>query len=110
MIEFAIGHYPYPPETYSNVFAQLQAIVHGDPPSLPDGYSHQADDFVAQCLRKEARWRPTYAELQQHPFLQADAARDVDLAGWVTQALEWRAQNKQGSPAANSTSSDSLVA
>lgn len=43
-----MGCYPYPPETYSNVFAQLQAIVHGPPPRLPEGYSDVAQDFVAQ--------------------------------------------------------------
>lgn len=63
IIEFAIGHYPYPPETYSNVFAQLQAIVHGDPPALPDMYSDDARDFVEKCLHKIPEKRPTYAEL-----------------------------------------------
>ena len=63
IIEFVLGHYPYPPETYSNVFAQLQAIVHGDPPALPDGYSKVADDFVARCLHKDAIKRPSYAQL-----------------------------------------------
>jgi mitogen-activated protein kinase kinase len=63
-IEMAIGHYPFPPETYANVFAQLQAIVHGDPPELPeDGYSDQARDFVARCLHKVPARRATYAEL-----------------------------------------------
>lgn len=41
-----MGTYPYPPETYSNVFAQLTAIVHGPPPTLPDRYSDTAGDFV----------------------------------------------------------------
>ena len=47
IIELAMGCYPYPPETYQNVFAQLQAIVHGPPPKLPDHYSATAQDFVA---------------------------------------------------------------
>ena len=64
MIEMALGHYPYPPETYANVFAQLQAIVHGDPPELPDErYSEEAKDFVARCLHKIPNMRATYAEL-----------------------------------------------
>ena len=63
VIEAACGHYPYPPETYQNVFAQLTAIVHGDPPALPDSYSPTAQDFVAQCLRKQAHTRPTYSQL-----------------------------------------------
>lgn len=63
MIEMALGHYPYPPETYANVFAQLTAIVHGDPPELPDEYSEESKDFVARCLRKVPEMRATYAEL-----------------------------------------------
>ena len=47
ILELAMGTYPYPPETYSNVFAQLTAIVHGPPPEMPDGYSDTAREFVA---------------------------------------------------------------
>lgn len=90
MIEFTIGHYPYPPETYSNVFAQLQAIVHGDPPGLPDGYSDIANDFVAATLRKDANKRPSYSQLEAHPFLANDKGRDVDMVSWVQAALERR--------------------
>lgn len=91
IVEFAVGRYPYPPETYSNVFAQLTAIVHGDPPALPDGYSKTADDFVAACLQKDAKKRPTYAQLLRHPFLATEAAQDTDMRGWVKAALEKRA-------------------
>ncbi|KAH9978923.1 kinase-like domain-containing protein [Lactifluus volemus] len=90
-LEIAFGKYPYPPETYSNVFAQLTAIVHGDPPELPSTYSEIARD-----------WRPedraTYAELLvSHPFLQEDARRDVDMGEWVASALQWRdVQRQQG--------------
>lgn len=75
IIEIAMGRYPYPPETYSNVFAQLQAIVHGDPPVLPevkprtDGdplevhFSEEARDWVRCCLIKDPTRRATYAEL-----------------------------------------------
>lgn len=64
MIEMALGHYPYPPETYANVFAQLTAIVHGEPPELPeDSYSDEAKDFVARCLHRIPELRASYAEL-----------------------------------------------
>jgi len=36
IVEVARGRYPYPPETYENVFAQLSAIVDGEAPGLPD--------------------------------------------------------------------------
>lgn len=41
-----MGKYPYPPETYANVFAQLTAIVHGPAPELPESYSADATDFT----------------------------------------------------------------
>jgi serine/threonine protein kinase len=64
MIEIGIGHYPYPPETYSNVFAQLTAIVHGEPPELPeDRYSEMARDFVSRCMVRAPEKRASYAEL-----------------------------------------------
>lgn len=64
MIEMGLGHYPYPPETYANVFAQLTAIVHGDPPELPEErFSKTSRDFVTRCLHKMPDLRATYAEL-----------------------------------------------
>ncbi|KAG6833554.1 hypothetical protein H0H87_005205 [Tephrocybe sp. NHM501043] len=90
MIEIAIGQYPFPPETYANVFAQLTAIVHGDPPDLPeDRYTAEARDWVAQCLAKKPEDRATYQELLDHPFLKADAERDVDMVTWVKGALDY---------------------
>jgi len=70
IIECAMGRYPYPPETYNNIFSQLSAIVDGDPPDLPAvGYSDQARDFVKSCLHKVPKLRPTYASLIRHPWL-----------------------------------------
>ncbi|KAJ9098615.1 hypothetical protein QFC21_004262 [Naganishia friedmannii] len=103
IIELAMGCYPYPPETYSNVFAQLQAIVHGPPPRLPEGYSDVAQDFVAQCLQKEPERRWTYAQLLEHPWMKQDDERDVDMVGWVQRALESRAaKKKSGAPTSTS--------
>jgi mitogen-activated protein kinase kinase len=99
MVETTQGTYPYPPETYSNVFAQLQAIVHGDPPELPaELYSETARDFVAKCLEKVPSRRPTYAQLLQHDFLVQDAAKGeegVDMVGWVARAIAARAHKKE---------------
>lgn len=124
IIEAAIGHYPYPPETYSNVFAQLTAIVHGDPPTLPRSYSDTARDFVDKCLIKEARMRPTYKQLtvrflssfpldpslpnhktdtQEHPFLAEDIAKGpdgVDMVGYVERASKFRETNPKINPPA----------
>ncbi|TKX19320.1 protein kinase domain-containing protein 46 [Elsinoe australis] len=70
IIECAMGRYPYPPETYDNIFSQLSAIVDGAPPDLPaDKFSESARNFVAGCLNKIPKLRPTYAMLLQHPWL-----------------------------------------
>jgi serine/threonine protein kinase len=69
IIEIGLGKYPYPPETYENVFAQLTAIVHGDSPELPDKYSDEARDWVGLCLIKRPDRRATYKQLlvRSHP-------------------------------------------
>ncbi|KAF2265152.1 kinase-like protein [Lojkania enalia] len=70
IIECAMGQYPYPPETYNNIFSQLSAIVDGEPPDLPaDGFSEAARNFVRGCLNKIPNLRPTYAMLLQHAWL-----------------------------------------
>ncbi|OJD14925.1 STE/STE7 protein kinase [Emergomyces pasteurianus Ep9510] len=72
VIECAMGRYPYPPDTFNNIFSQLNAIVHGDPPKLPEhGYSSKAKDFVQSCLNKNASLRPTYSMLLRHPWLSS---------------------------------------
>ena len=71
MIEMGLGRYPYEPETFQNVFAQLTAIVHGDPPELPeDRFSETARDFVSKCLHKIPGQRATYAQLLVSFFFQ----------------------------------------
>jgi mitogen-activated protein kinase kinase len=86
IIECAMGRYPYPPETYNNIFSQLsvgsnhpslklhanmlQAIVDGEPPDLPaSGYSDMSRNFVSGCLHKIPKLRPTYSMLLQHIWL-----------------------------------------
>nr|ANZ90789.1 MAP kinase kinase [Oidium heveae] len=70
IIECALGKYPYPPETYNNIFSQLSAIVDGDPPDLPkESFSPQIRDFVRGCLNKKPMLRPKYSMLLQHIWL-----------------------------------------
>ncbi|KAK5726070.1 MAP kinase kinase Wis1 [Elasticomyces elasticus] len=70
IIECGMGRYPYPPETYDNIFSQLSAIVDGVPPDLPaEQFSEAARDFAAGCLHKIPKLRPTYPMLLQHAWL-----------------------------------------
>ena len=99
ILECAMGCYPYPPETYNNIFSQLsvsipyrrcarrtrlmrtkQAIVDGTPPDLPkDGFGEEAHDFVRGCLNKIPNLRPTYAMLLNHPWI-AELAKPTTIA------------------------------
>ncbi|KAJ6160566.1 MAP kinase kinase PBS2, partial [Penicillium chermesinum] len=117
IIECSMGRYPYPPETFTNIFSQLHAIVHGDPPTLPEtGYSEEAHAFVRACLDKNPKNRPTYNMLLRHPWLaplmqppteaNGDVAapeapapgepispsvtEDKEVADWVNKQLELR--------------------
>ncbi|KAH8699076.1 putative MAP kinase [Talaromyces proteolyticus] len=116
IIECAKGRYPYPPETYNNIFSQLHEIVNGEPPVLPDEFSDNAHAFVRACLDKNPSNRPSYAQLLRHPWItplmappttngasendsldasaetpaqpSPHATDDAEVAEWVTEALE----------------------
>jgi len=122
IVEIARGRYPYPPETYENVFAQLSAIVDGEAPGLPEDdevtdeeelefhviglwsatrkgkrrWSPEARDWIRQCLIKNADERATYKELLEHPWMQMDRQREVDMVSWVARAVEWRDRGMSG--------------
>ncbi|KAL6871845.1 map kinase [Trichoderma novae-zelandiae] len=96
VIECAMGQYPYPPEASSTIFSQLNAIVEGEPPAMPeDGYSDLAKDFVKSCLHKIPKMRPTYALLLKHPWIQSlskpktidEVAEDGEAADKVAEAV-----------------------
>ncbi|KAI9173295.1 MAP kinase kinase Wis1 [Blastocladiella emersonii ATCC 22665] len=96
LLEIGAGRYPYPPDRFDSIFAQLNAIVNETPPKLPaDRFSQPAIEFVESCLKKDAKSRPTYQQLLQHPFLlqYEDRAHTIDMAGWVQGALEWRREH-----------------
>ncbi|KAI9721714.1 MAG: hypothetical protein M1812_002049 [Candelaria pacifica] len=137
VIECALGRYPYPPETYNNIFSQLSAIVDGDPPDLPAaGFSDAARDFVHRCLHKVPKLRPTYGMLINHPWLtplmkppsiqeededvedtvhashsRAPETADQEVANWVMAAMERRrsgTMGKQEKPALHAVSLDAV--
>ena len=118
IVEIGVGRYPYPPEAYENVFSQLTAIIHGDPPELPeDKYSSVAREFVSRCLDKHPSMRASYTQLlvgacfhselansdrsQNHPWIVNDADSKVDMPAWVTTALAFRDAQKAPHPQPN---------
>ncbi|KAH8728192.1 kinase-like domain-containing protein [Phaeosphaeriaceae sp. PMI808] len=117
IIECALGRYPYPPETYNNIFSQLSAIVDGEPPDLPpEGYSDAARNFVRGCLNKIPNLRPTYAMLLQHAWLaplakpETITEEDEDEVAAATEAEGGEAAGDQGLPEAVEAVVDKEVA
>lgn len=91
ILEMALGRYPYPPETFDNIFSQLSAIVDGPPPKLPaDKFSDEAQDFVSLCLQKIPDRRPNYSNLYEHPWLAKYRSIDVQMGPYITKRLEIR--------------------
>jgi mitogen-activated protein kinase kinase len=60
ILEIAKGVYPYPPDTFNSVFAQLSAIVDGEPPELPEEFSKTAQGFVRQWYAPSPSYTHTH--------------------------------------------------
>uniref|UniRef100_A0A3P9NNH5 mitogen-activated protein kinase kinase n=1 Tax=Poecilia reticulata TaxID=8081 RepID=A0A3P9NNH5_POERE len=82
MIELAILRFPY--DSWGTPFQQLKQVVEEPSPQLPaDRFSPDFVDFTSQCLKKNAKERPTYTELMQHPFFTSHEAKETDVASFV---------------------------
>lgn len=113
VLEVAKGCYPYPPDTYRNLFSQLSAIIYGDTPALPaDRFSPEARSFVANCLNKSPTLRPTYAKLLNHPWLKKYAKQEekdkVKLGDFIKLALERNAQKEKDKKGHHDTNSHNV--
>lgn len=98
ILEIAAGSYPYPPETFDNIFSQLSAIVDGEPPKL-DGalFSKEAQFFVKSCLNKNPELRPPYDVLLESPWLTHLRGADPHMDRVVQESLKARKEAKSDS-------------
>jgi serine/threonine protein kinase len=75
-----------PQQVSGRYWTMLTNIRENPPPSLSDdddpshSWSAEYQDFIAQCLRKDPRDRPTCQELLAHPFLQRASPESNDMA------------------------------
>lgn len=70
-IEMAKGR---PPNADTHPMRVLFRIPKEPPPVLEGAYSREFKDFVATCLQKEPKLRPSVRELLHHPFLASTRA------------------------------------
>ncbi|KAK9824130.1 hypothetical protein WJX72_008012 [[Myrmecia] bisecta] len=77
--ELLVGRPPFEKESIEQT---LQEIMQREP-DIPSWLSEECQDFISQCLRKDAAQRPTVVQLLKHPWttvLCHDASQAV-LAG-----------------------------
>ncbi|PSK41401.1 hypothetical protein C7M61_001083 [Candidozyma pseudohaemuli] len=95
ILEIAAGSYPYPPETFDNIFSQLSAIVDGEPPKLDSNlFSKEAQIFVKSCLNKNPDLRPPYDVLLESPWLTNNRGVDPHMDRVVQENLKARKEAK----------------
>ncbi|KAI5083525.1 hypothetical protein GOP47_0003268 [Adiantum capillus-veneris] len=86
VIEMATGKPPW-----SQQFQEVAALFHigttKSHPPIPEHLSHDAQDFLLKCLKKEPHLRPTATELLQHPFANPEAYPSTVLASTQGQTL-----------------------
>ncbi|KAJ3147955.1 Serine/threonine-protein kinase 25 [Geranomyces variabilis] len=66
-----------PPHANIHPMRVLFIIPQQPPPVLPDSFSSEFRDFMAQCLAKRPSQRPTASDLLHHPFLQQAATHNL---------------------------------
>ncbi|XP_034666506.1 neither inactivation nor afterpotential protein C [Drosophila subobscura] len=86
-IELADGKPPFADMHPTRAMFQ---IVRNPPPTLmrPTNWSQQINDFVAECLEKNAENRPMMVEMVEHPFLTELIENEEEMQSDLAEMLE----------------------
>nr|NP_001071954.1 mitogen-activated protein kinase kinase [Ciona intestinalis]BAE06544.1 mitogen-activated protein kinase kinase [Ciona intestinalis] len=126
LIEMAIGRFPIPPPTASQIaaifntevsggsgkapnphdvarpmaiFELLDYIVNEPAPKLPQGiFEKDFCDFVASCLKKEPKERSDLGELMKAPFIKNVSLTQYEFAKWVCSTMGLKAPSPDTVP------------
>ena len=91
LIECATNRYPY--SGINSMIEMAQTVTESEPPTLEgDQFTGEFRDFIALCLKKEARRRPAADQLLGDAWLKSHSANTMALAtrackAWVDEVL-----------------------
>ena len=88
MLEVSIGEYPY--RIVRNCLVHIMNLIaEEDPPRLPSDpglFTDEYRSFIAKCLVKDDKQRPTFQDLLEEPFITNDPL--VDMKSFVSSILD----------------------
>lgn len=102
-IELAKGE---PPNSDLHPMRVLFLIPKNNPPQLQGNYSRHFKEFVAVCLNKDPKDRPSATDLLRHAFFRK-AKKPSHLVDLIDRFRKWRAHKQDDSDSSDETDSDS---
>lgn len=96
VLEVAQGHFPFGPDKMATTIAPIELLTliltftpHlDDEPEKNIKWSRAFKSFIEFCLRKEARERPSPRQMIQHPWIQGQMKKQVDMKKFITKCWQ----------------------
>ncbi|KTA97213.1 MAP kinase kinase MKK2/SSP33 [Nakaseomyces glabratus] len=96
ILEVAQGHFPFGPDKMATTIAPIELLTliltftpHlDDEPDKNIKWSRAFKSFIEYCLRKEARARPSPRQMIQHPWIQGQMKKQVDMRKFITKCWQ----------------------
>eukprot|EP00697_Spironema_sp_BW2_P009320 gnl/Spiro4/24170_TR11990_c0_g1_i1.p1 gnl/Spiro4/24170_TR11990_c0_g1~~gnl/Spiro4/24170_TR11990_c0_g1_i1.p1 ORF type:complete len:442 (-),score=33.83 gnl/Spiro4/24170_TR11990_c0_g1_i1:48-1343(-) len=98
LLECALGRFPYDLNSSNGrqggFFDILYSITVEPAPVLPSGreFSREFCDFIAACLQKDPRERPSAQTLLSHPFILLHKNHPMDATQWIRDVVATRSR------------------
>ncbi|CCK67994.1 mitogen-activated protein kinase kinase MKK1 KNAG_0A03060 [Huiozyma naganishii CBS 8797] len=91
ILEVAEGHFPFGSEKINNTIAPIELLVYiltftpelKDEPEIGISWTSSFKSFIEYCLKKDPRERPSPRQMIQHPWIQGQMKKKVNMAKFI---------------------------